>query len=230
MKIKIIGCESTKNEVSWLGTTQGMDAEFLDFNFHARPEQLHKRLQELIDQSQDQGYDLIVLTFSRCSNAVVGLHSPQVPLLMPRTHDCISLLLGSTERQTKLQKENPGTYYFSRGWLDHGRTPYEEYQEYTDRYGKEQADMLIEMLYGAYNKAIFIRTLGDNDLDIYRKKVQEIADFFRWSVEEEEGDLQLLTDVINGKVEAETVYVKPGQIVNEKMLAGGSYGNNNTSK
>ena len=61
------------NEVCSLGIPETMDYEFLDFNYHGKPDLLHVRLQEIIDQSQD--YDLIITTYSRCSNVVVGLLS-----------------------------------------------------------------------------------------------------------------------------------------------------------
>lgn len=219
IKIKLIGCDSTKNEVCSLGIPETMDYEFLDFNYHGKPDLLHGRLQEIINQSQE--YDLIITTYSRCSNVVVGLLSQRVPLLLPRTHDCISLLLGSNERQLKLLKKNPGTYYFSRGWLDYGRTPYAEYLEYVDRFGQEKAADLIKMLYGSYNKAVLIITLGTKDIEKYRAKVRKIADFFGWDVGEEEGDLHLLTTVLNGNTGPDTVYVEPGQTITIDMLAGG---------
>ena len=196
-----------------------MDCEFLDFNYHGKPDLLHVRLQEIINQSQD--YDLIIMTYSRCSNVVVGLLSQRVPLLLPRTHDCISLLLGSNERQLKLLKENPGTYYFSRGWLDHGRTPFAEYLEYVERFGQEKAADLINMLYGSYNKAVLIVTLETKDMEKYREKVCKIADFFGWDVGEEVGDLNLLTAVLNGNVRQDTVYIEPGRMITVDMLAGG---------
>ncbi len=219
IKIKLIGCDSTKNEVCSLVNPATMDCEFLDFNYHGKPDQLHAQLQEIINQSQD--YNLIIMTYSRCSNVVVGLFSQRVPLLLPRTHDCISLLLGSNERQLKLLKENPGTYYFSRGWLDHGRTPYAEYLEYVDRYGQERAADLIKLLYGNYNKAVLIVTLGTKDIEKYREKVSKIAEFFGWDVGEEEGDLHLLTSLLHGSNMKDTVYVEPGQKVTVDMLAGG---------
>ena len=127
----------------------------------------------------------------------------------------------SNERQLKLLKENPGTYYFSRGWLDNGRTPYAEYLEYVDRFGQERATDLIEMLYGSYNKAVLIVTLGTKDIEKYREKVREIAEFFGWDVGEEEGDLRLLTAVLTGDNRQGTVYVKPGRSITVDMLAGG---------
>ena len=105
--------------------------------------------------------------------------------------------------------------------MDHGRTPYAEYLEYVASYGQEKALDLIKMLYGSYNKAVLIVTLGAKDLEKYREKVREITDFFGWDVGEEEGDLHLLTTVLKGSTGQDTVYVEPGRTVTVDMLAGG---------
>lgn len=213
MKIKLIGCASSKNEVEWLGATDNIDCEFLDYSYHANPKKLHNKLQEIIDRSQD--YDLIILTYSRCSNAVVGLVSPRVPVLLPATHDCIGLLIGSNKKHEKIAKENVDAYYFSQGWLDYGRTPYAEYLEYEKKYGEKQARHLIESLYGRYSKAILIKTPGMKDVDYYRRKVKEIADFFGWQVDEIDGDTRLLESVVKGCRVPGVIYVQPGEKVTE---------------
>ncbi|TGE32966.1 DUF1638 domain-containing protein [Desulfosporosinus sp. Sb-LF] len=228
MKIKLIGCHSTMNEVLAQGLNQGVDFQFLDYSFHARPDKLHDKIQEIINESQD--YDLIILTYGRCSNSMLGLLSPRVPLLFPATHDCIGLMLGSTNRHMELFKENSLTYYFSQGWLDYGRTPLAEYYEYEAIYGEKKALKLIRTLYGSYQKAIFIITPGINDLERYRGKVREIADFFGWEVGEIEGDISLLTSVIRGLKAPESIYVEAGQVITLKMLAGGQHENNDHTK
>ena len=81
MKIKLIGCQSAMNEIRHLGVPANTDCEFLDFDLHGTPDKLHLRLQELIDQNQD--YDLIILTHSRCSNVLVNLVSAKVPMVFP---------------------------------------------------------------------------------------------------------------------------------------------------
>jgi len=228
LRMKLIGCQSTMNEIQTQGLNQGMDSEFLDYSFHARPDKLHNKLQEIINESQD--YDLIILTYGRCSNSMLGLISPQVPLLFPGTHDCIGLMLGSTTRHMELFKENSLTYYFSQGWLDYGRTPLAEYLEYEVKYGEKKALKLIKALYGSYRKAIFITTPGINDLERYRQKVQEIADFFNWEVREIEGDIRLLSSVVKGIKVPESIYVEAGQVITLEMLEGGQHENNDHAK
>lgn len=224
LRVKLIGCHSTMNEVYAQGLAQGMDCEFLDYNFHAQPDKLHTKIQEIINESQD--YDLIILTYGRCSNALLGLLSPHVPLLFPATHDCIGLMLGSKARHLELFKENSLTYYFSQGWLDYGRTPLAEYHEYVEKYGEKKARQLINILYGSYRKAIFIITPGIKNLEGYRQKVQEIADFFNWESEEVTGDISLLASIVRGDRAPESIYVAAGQVVTLDILAGGKDENN----
>lgn len=219
MKIKLIGCESTMNEIRWLGTEQEMDCEFLDYSYHARPEKLHAKLQVLIEASQN--YDLIIMTYGRCSNSVIGLVSERVPLLLPGTHDCIGFLLGSNEKHLKMLKENIGTYYFSQGWLDYGRDPYSEYREYEDKYGEKRAKQIIEAMYGRYRRAVLIITPGIKDLDYYRRRIQQIADFFGWEIAEIEGDGQLISAVAQGRRTPGLIYVEPGQPVTWELFERG---------
>jgi len=209
VRIKLIGCLSTKNEVLELGVSSPVDCDFLDFALHAFPEQLHKELQRRIDASQD--YDLIILTYGRCSHAVAGLVSARVPLVLPKAHDCISLLLGSDLRRQELSEENPAVYYFSQGWLEYARDPYAEYLEYVDIYGEAAAKYLIETLYGMYREAVFIRTsCEEKKLEQCRQRVKQIAEFFAWKVSEIVGDLALLNAVLTRKQQTDVICVAPG--------------------
>ncbi|NLI12182.1 DUF1638 domain-containing protein [Pelotomaculum propionicicum] len=211
MKTKLISCISTKNEALWLGAGENIDYEFLDFSYHANNSKLHSRLQEIIDQSQD--YDLISLACGNCSNCSAGLYSDRVPLLLPATSDCIGLLLGSEEQRKKLHCQNPATYYFSQGWLDYGRNPLVEYQEYVEIYGEERARNLIGSLYGRYERAVLIITPGIKNINKYRQKLKDITTFFNWQAGEVIGNLNLLYLVVKGIRGPGTVYVEPGNKV-----------------
>ncbi|HWR45745.1 DUF1638 domain-containing protein [Sporomusa sp.] len=209
MRIKLIGCHSTKNEVVELGLSTNVDCEFLDFSLHAFPEELREEIQRRIDDSQ--AYDMIILTYGRCSHALEGLVSSAVPMVLPVAHDCVSLLLGSDLRRQQLSELNPAVYYFSQGWLDYGRDPYTEYLEYVDKYGEADATYLIQTLYGRYQQAVFIQTCEGEKLEQCRQKVRQIAEFFGWDVSEIVGDLALLTAVINRKQHPDVIRLAPGK-------------------
>lgn len=209
MRVKLIGCQSTKHEVLAIKCRFEVDYDFMDFSLHAFPDRLHAELQRKIDASQE--YDLIILTYGRCSHVLSGLISRAVPLVHPAVHDCISLLLGSDSRRQGLEALNPAVYYFSQGWLEYGRDPYEEYIEYLDKYGKDDASYLIGTLYGRYHKAMFIRTRSREELTDYRQRVKIVADFFNWEIEEADGNLALLAAVINAEQHPDVIRVAPGK-------------------
>lgn len=209
MRIKLIGCQATQEEVTGLELTARIDCEFLDFALHALPGDLHQEIQRRIDASQ--AYDLIILTYGRCSHALAGLVSARVPMVAPAAHDCVSLLLGSDRRRQQLSERNPAVYYFSQGWLKYGRDPYAEYLEYFEKYGEADARYLIQTLYGKYEEAVFIRTCEGETLRQCRLQVNRIASFFNWKVSEVPGDLALLGAVVSGRQQPDVIRVAPGK-------------------
>jgi hypothetical protein len=54
---------------------------------------------------------------------LIGVKADQCPLVIPRAHDCISILLGSPEIHQDVLKKNPGTYFYSPGWVRGRRVP-----------------------------------------------------------------------------------------------------------
>lgn len=93
--------------------------------------------------------DYLVLGYGLCSNGVVGLEAGEIPLVIPRTDDCIGLMLGSQQRYLELFDQNPGTYWFSHNWQEHAAVPSRKAMEqrrafYAEQYGEENADFLLE--------------------------------------------------------------------------------------
>ena len=71
---------------------------------HKNPQaELRPALQRVIDEVEagEETYDAILLGFGLCSMGIVGLHSSKMPLVVPRAHDCITMLLGSRETYQK---------------------------------------------------------------------------------------------------------------------------------
>ena len=60
-------------------------------------------------------YDAILIGYALCSNGVVGLTSRRIPLVIPRGHDCITLLLGSKELYRDYFDSHRGIYWYSSG-------------------------------------------------------------------------------------------------------------------
>jgi hypothetical protein len=237
MYLKAIVCDVLMREVCQYAALSDhvIELTFLPQGLHREPDLLRKRVQEEIDKTEARHgqieesnqvlrrieYDAILLGYCLCSNGIVGLSSRKVPLIIPRGHDCITLLLGSREKYQEYFNTHRGVYWYSAGWIERtippGKERYEQvYQGYVERYGQDNADYLMEMeqnWFKEYSWATYI----DWELpksDEYRRLTQEAAAFLGWNYDELKGDLRLIRDLLNGKWDDEDfLKVAPGEIV-----------------
>ena len=234
LKLKVIACDVLNREISFLSSQSEcfVDVTYLHQGLHNTPDKLNTMLQDEIDKANkgfpysyygtNSDYDFIVLGYGLCSNGVIGITSEKIPMIIPRGHDCITLLLGSKDRYQQYFDLNPGTYWFTSGWIERSWQPCEEkhgaiYKEYLERYGEENADFLLEMEQSwmkDYKNAAYIDWSCLPNSPSYRKFTKDSADYLNWSFSELNGDFSLLSRIINGTFsEDEVLIVPPGKKV-----------------
>ena len=62
---------------------------------------MQERLQDAVIRSDKAGYEAILFGYALCGNGLLGLTAFTVPLVIPRAHDCITLLLGSRQQSAQ---------------------------------------------------------------------------------------------------------------------------------
>jgi hypothetical protein len=129
---------------------------------------------------------LIVLGYGLCGNGLNGLKAGPHTLLMPRTDDCIAVLLGSRDAYTREFEAEPGTYYLSKGWLESGSNPLSEYQEYVEKYGEEDAQWVMDTQYQHYSRLVLV-THNEAEMEKYRPEAKQVAAYCeQWGMRYEE--------------------------------------------
>ena len=120
MLLKLIACEIAVREFCFAAarSINIIDPEFLNQGYHDTPGKGREAVQQRIDAVPEGKYDAIVLGYALCSNILTGLTARHTRLVIPRAHDCITFFLGSKERYQECFEENPGTYYYTSGWLE----------------------------------------------------------------------------------------------------------------
>jgi len=68
-----------------------------------------------------------VLGYGLCGNGLHEISAGKHTLLIPRTDDCIAVILGSYQAYRREFDAHPATCYLSKGWLEGGGTPLMEY-------------------------------------------------------------------------------------------------------
>lgn len=157
---------------------------FLDYGLHRVPKNLNQTLQSMLDEITQPS--LVVLAYGLCGNGLKGLKSGKHTLLIPRADDCIALLLGSYQAYRREFDAEPGTYWLSKGWLESGSNPLQEYQELEEKYGPMQAMWLMDQQYRNYRRLVLV-VHNQEDLLVCRPKALQVAQFCqRWGMRYEE--------------------------------------------
>lgn len=206
----------------------GVPAVWLDVMLHNSPKKLGAALQEQIDALAEPSF--VIVGYGLCGNGLVGVKARQHTLIIPRTHDCVAIFLGSHQRYVQRFFANPNTYYLTKGWIDARDEPLADYQDYVKEFDEETADYLFEMKYKHYKKICLVG-FSQQELDDYRAQASAVAEFmdgrFGGVVYEETlGSTSLIETLVQmgatpGDADEEFVVVKPGGEISQDMFMRG---------
>ncbi len=208
-----------------------VDVVLMEQGLHDEPDKLRSEVQKALDNTCDvQGhpYDASLLGYGLCSNGIVGL-SAKIPVVAPRGHDCITLLLGSKDRYQEYFDSHRGVYWYSPGWIESGKQPSKEryekiLEEYKEKYGDDNAQYLMEVEQNwikEYNWATYV-DWGLADSNEYKNYTKRCAEFLHWNYYELKGSPVLMQKLVDGDWnDGEFLVVKPGQKIGEDLTNDG---------
>jgi hypothetical protein len=224
MRLLLIGCGLLIRELSdaIVRSPHLIDATFLPAGLHdTGAKSVRQRLQQEIDAANASDYDAIVLGYALCGMGIAGLKAPGIPLVVPRAHDCITLLMGSREKYSEYFKANTGVYFRSVAWVERGREMHDQLganglsqdrDALIARYGEDAGQYLYEeatRYQRSYSKLTYIRTGSEFD-DRFAEQAQAEAREKKWTYEEFPGDPTLFHRLLAGDWQSEFLVVPPG--------------------
>ena len=207
-KIKLICCKTMMDEIEAMKPEELL-VDYVEYALHRTPDKLREELQRRIDEEQEA--DVLVFVYGLCSRGLDGLKAGDKTLVIPRVHDCISLLLGSRDTYTREFEASPGTYYLSKGWIDQEADPLQEYHRYREQYGEENARWIIDESYKNYKRVAFIDT-NLPALAEYEEYSKEVACFLEAEYLKLEGESNFFEKLINQDWDQGFLIVLPGEV------------------
>jgi len=233
MRLQFITCKVLQREAYYCAARSKnvVDVVLMEQGLHDEPDRLRTEVRKALENTHDiqkRPYDASLLGYGLCSNGIVGL-SAEIPIVVPRGHDCITLLLGSKDKYQEYFDSHRGIYWYSPGWIESGKQPSKErydklLEEYKKKYGDDNAQYLMEVEQNwikEYSWATFI-DWGLTDSGEYKSYTKRCAEFLHWNYEELKGDPTLMQKLIDGDWnESEFLVVRPGQKIGEDLTNDG---------
>lgn len=213
MRFKLISCEVLYREMcdAVARSPHQVDAQFLSKGLHDLGGKLMRaELQKQVDAVSGDGYDAVLMGYALCGNGLDGLAARTTPLVAPRAHDCIALMMGSRQRYSEYFDANPGTYFRSTGWLERGTTLIQlskgrsptgmTLSELVERYGEENGRYLFEEFtryQQNYRQMTYIES-GLEPNNQFEQQARQEAQERNWGFSKIQGSLRLMRQLVNG--------------------------------
>lgn len=227
MRLKLICCEVFYQEVcmALLESEHTVFPVFTPKMSHMYPDHMRELLQKEIDNTDPSAFDDILLGFGLCGNATAGLIARDIPLVIPRAHDCCTLFLGSKDGFIKQFGHRPSCQWTSGGYMG-GDEDYLRnsgmhhflgldltWQQLVEKYGEENADYLRETLTPkgiSDEQVVFIQTQPYERFN-FQQRVREDALKSGRRFELLQGDMRLIRMLVKGAwPQDEFLIVSPG--------------------
>lgn len=230
MRLHAIACDVVARPVYLCAARSPhvVDVTLYRRGLHNEPVNLRAQLQAAIDATPP-GYDAIVLGYGLCGGATAGIEARDIPVVLPRAHDCITLFLGARERYAE-ETKGAATYWYVNDQLERGNDDRAGTSglaigsdtdadieatraAYVAKYGEDNADYLMEVLGGwkaHYGRAAFV-TLGVADETASAAIAREEAERRGWAFESIEGSMILLRRLLDGDWDADMLVLQPGE-------------------
>lgn len=232
MPLTLIACAVVARELAQLvGDAAAVDVRLLPQGLHERPERLRATLQAEVDRldadAEASGVPAgggpaeggtIALAYGLCGTGTAGVRSTRHRLVLPRAHDCATLVLGCRHRYRAAFDERPASYWCTPGWADHGALPSEARlergeRELAARHGDDAAAYLLELeraTLARYERCAFVAWPG-LEHGAQREAARRTAAERGWRLEELPGDPALLADLVAGRWDERFLVLEPGQ-------------------
>jgi hypothetical protein len=229
MRLQFIACKVLQKEAYLCAarSKNSIDVVLMEQGLHNYPDKLRNEVQKSLDRTSDihgRSYDASLLGYGLCSNGITGL-SAKIPIVVPRGHDCITLLLGSKEKYKEYFDSHRGVYWYSPGWIETSTQPgkerYEQtLKEYKEKYGQDNAEYLMNMEQNwmkEYSWATYIDWGFTNSQD-EKEYTKRCAEYLGWKYDELKGDQGLMQRFVDGVWnENEFLIIQPGEKIAEDV-------------
>lgn len=213
----IICCQSIEKEMRFFLKEADSKTELLVMPpyFHAHPDQLNAALQKIIDQIS--GVDRIYICQSGCGcgGATEALKATTAELVMPKTHNCIDLMLSKTS-VADIERPTDGMF-LTEGWLPYLEKGMLDYPYLVQTMGEKEAYAYANKLFGKFNTFYIVDTVP-YDMEKVVEFIMPLVLAVHGQIKYLDGPCGLMRRIVREEIDAESFFIIPKGSQKEKNM------------
>ena len=180
----------------------GGEVHYLDVALHSDPRKMHETLQGLIDHNKEA--DEIIICVSGCGKATCDLHATTCQIVVPRTMDCIDVLLTGSG----LQRPD-GAIFITKSWMNFMQNSTIDYAKLVKARGQAEAEAVLKQLYKGFTDFYIIDT-GTYDLAEVEAYIMPLVQLLQGTLTRISGPYKVLEKLVSGDYDTSVIVVPKG--------------------
>ena len=206
----MLACTALRREITAVMEEEDLHYPvfYLPDELHLKPEKLKAYLCDFIPRLV--GVDYLLLPLGRCGNGTLGVPSGNTTIVLPKSEDCISLLL-STERLSDVIRDKYSLFY-TDSWLEYPSSITSDYSRMIEKRGKERAASLMKSLYKNYKQFAYLDT-GHGDREAGLEKMSALAEAAGVELSEARAPFGVLRKMLTLHFDDDFMLIPPGRNV-----------------
>lgn len=198
----IYSCVTLKKELENVIAATGFDGEvhFLSEKLHSSPQTMHQVLQQHIDEAAPDTEEIIICV-SGCGKSTVGLKATTAPLALPRTMDCIDVLLSGSGT-----KRPEGAIFLTDGWMNFMKASALNHEKMLAEKGAEATAETMRKIYRGFTDFYIIDT-HTYDTTPVKEYIMPLVEMLDGTLNYIDGKYQVLYKLLDGTRDKDVISI-----------------------
>ena len=210
----VYSCQSLKNELLLTAKEVGFEGEihFFDVSLHSNPQKMHQVLQQHVDENTDA--DEILICVSGCGKSTLGLKATTADVSLPRTMDCIDILLSGTGINRP-----QGSIFMTKSWMEFSKASTICHEKMIRERGYDAAAETLRKLYKGFTDFYIIDT-GTYDTKAVEEYITPLVKILDGNIKYLPGKYGVLKKLLSGNYDHDIIHIAKGSSVDISEFAG----------
>ncbi len=203
-KRKIYACitlqKELENTIAKIGFAGKVN--YLSPELHSNPQKMHQTLQKIIDENTDA--EEIVICVSGCGKATCDLKATTCNLAVPRTMDCIDVLLTGSGI-----KRPDGAIFITKSWMNFMKNSTLDYETLVKERGQDEAETFLKQIYKGFTDFYIIDT-GTYALQEVEDYIMPLVKLLEGTLTRLPGPYKVLEKLVSGNYDDSVIVIPKG--------------------